>query len=193
MPEQHAFKVVVAGPFASGKSTLIRAISESPVVGTEQPTSGLEAGTKPTTTVGMEYGTYSIVDEEIVVDLSMYGVPGQPRFSFMWDIVAEGMDGLLLLVDAAAPATWPEAVAVGLHFQAKARPPIVIGVNRTHGDDGAMAAVRAATAQLDAHHVTCEVIDPASARDALVSLLLLVLEQLDEPDPEDEMQMLGAT
>src|SRR5690349_7409502 len=103
------FKVVVAGPFASGKTTFISVISDSSVVGTEAPTSGEDASVKATTTVGMEYGTYEVTDGGLHVVLHLYGVPGQSRFEFMWDIVGEGMDGLLVIVDATDPSTWSEA------------------------------------------------------------------------------------
>lgn len=188
---QHEFKVVVAGPFASGKSTLIRAISSSPVVGTEQPTSGAEAATKATTTVGMEYGTYSIVEEDLGIKLHLYGVPGQRRFAFMWDIVADGMDGLVLLVDGSDPTTWSEAVDVGLHLSDLASPPIVVGVNRADAAGTRLAAVQAAMDGLEAVHVPCDVTDGASARAVLVELLLLVMQRMEDTDHMD--QMTGAT
>ena len=178
MSEFHEFKVVVAGPFAAGKTTLIRRISDGVVVGTEQPTTGAEADVKATTTVGMEYGTYTVDDEELSVRLHLYGVPGQKRFSFMWDIVSDGMDGLVLLVDGTRPATWPEAIEVGRHFEALHPTPVVVAVNRA-GDDGALVErVRAATGPLDAAYVACDVTEAASASTVLVELLLQVMDQL---------------
>jgi hypothetical protein len=190
--EQHEFKVVVAGPFASGKSTLIRAISASAVVGTEQPTSGAEAATKATTTVGMEYGTYSIAEPDLTIDLNLYGVPGQTRFSFMWDIVADGMDGLVLLVDATAPATWAEAAEVGRHFQERCDPPMVVGVNRAALDERRVQDVRGALDGLGAAVVGCDVTDHTSARTVLVELLLLVMERLGDGDRLDD-ELTGAS
>ena len=107
----HTFKVVVAGAFGVGKSTLIRAVSDAAVVGTEAPTSGSEATVKATTTVGMEYGTFTVGRGAGAVELRLYGLPGQERFRFMWDIVAVGADGVLLLVDATRPDTWEDAAA----------------------------------------------------------------------------------
>jgi signal recognition particle receptor subunit beta len=177
--EIHDFKVVIAGPFAAGKTTMIAAISDTPVVGTEQPTSGVEAGVKATTTVGMEYGTYTVADGDLVVNLSLYGVPGQERFSFMWDIVAEGLDGLVLLVDATKPETWGDAAAVGRHFARHRGCPLVIGVNRT-ADAALVAEVAQRLALGPAVHLPCDPTDPASAREVLVELLLLVLDALDD-------------
>jgi signal recognition particle receptor subunit beta len=180
--EVHDFKVVVAGPFAAGKTTLIAAISDTPVVGTEQPTSGLEAAVKATTTVGMEYGTYTVADGDLVVNLSLYGVPGQERFSFMWDIVAEGLDGLVLLVDATKPDTWADAAAVGRHFARHRGCPVVVGVNRT--DDATVTADVARRLDLGpVSHLPCDPTDASSARELLVELLLLVLEEFDDEAP----------
>ena len=79
MTTLHEFKVVGAGPFASGKTTLINVISDIPVVGTEVPTTGDEALVKATTTVGMEYSTYATGDDEVEIVLHLYGVPGHRR------------------------------------------------------------------------------------------------------------------
>jgi signal recognition particle receptor subunit beta len=178
--ETFEFKVVVAGPFASGKTTLISAISDSPVVGTEAPTSGGEAAVKATTTVGMEYGTYEVVEAGLHVVLHLYGVPGQSRFEFMWDIVGEGMDGLVVLVDATDPTTWGEAAEVERHFRAAFDPVSVVAANRAVDRPELVAAVRGAIPS--AAHVGCDVTDPRSARDLLVELLLQLLDEL--PDEE---------
>lgn len=176
------FKVVVAGPFAAGKTTLIDAISDVPVVGTEAPTSGSEAGVKPTTTVGMEYGTYRVPGDGLPIDLFLYGVPGQSRFRFMWDIVAEGMDGLILLVDASRPDTWDEAATVARTFLADVDHPLVIAVNRFDGDLDRWSALCAAVGTGDAPVVVVDVFDPRSVREVLVELLLLLLERLPEQE-----------
>jgi signal recognition particle receptor subunit beta len=180
------FKVVVAGPFASGKTTFIQAISDIPVVGTEAPTSGNEAHVKATTTVGMEYGTFTTGGEGLEASLYLYGVPGQQRFEFMWDIVAQGMDGLLVMVDATAPDTWAEAAAVARHLQAHRDPPTVVAVNRA-ADPAIIDEVLAAVALDGAAYVACDVRDRGSAREVLVELLLLLLDRMPEDDELDEL------
>lgn len=181
------FKVVVAGPFASGKSTFIRTISDIPVVGTEAPTSGDEADVKGTTTVGMEYGTFTVEGDDLMVELFLYGVPGQPRFEPMWDVVAEGMDALLLLVDGRAPDTWPEAARVGQHFHRRSQPPTLVAAN--WADRSVVGELRAAVPIDGAEHTWCDATDPASARDTLAGLLGQLLERLagDEPDHGEDL------
>ena len=187
--ETYDFKVVVAGPFAAGKTTFIGAISDIPVVGTEQPTTGEEATVKGTTTVGMEYGSFSFCDGELEANLYVHGVPGQRRFSFMWDIVGEGMDGLVVLVDAEHPETWDEAADVAMHFRMRNDPPVVVAVNRAAHDPTIVDAVRAAIAVPAAAWVGCDVTDPDSAAGVLIELLVAVLETLDPT--EEHMAATG--
>lgn len=186
MADTQEFKVVVAGPFASGKTTLIQAISQTRVVGTEQPTTGSEAAVKDTTTVGMEFGTYAIGDDDLLVTLSLYGVPGQERFAFMWDIVGVGMDGLVLVVDATQPDTWDEARQVVRHFTDRHDRPIVVAVNRAEPGSPAVDLVRDAIPVDGASYLACDVTDVGSARGVLVEVLVMVLDEL-AADPADEL------
>jgi len=172
------FKIVVAGPFAAGKTTLIRAASDSPLVGTEAPTSGDEASVKATTTVGMEYGTLRVGGGNLTAELRLFGVPGQERFSFMWDIVASGMDGFFVLVDAQRPETWPESAKVAETFARLATVPTVVGINH-RGDAIEPELLERITASVPVAHgryVPFNVTKETDARDALVELLLEILE-----------------
>src|SRR3954468_10319812 len=102
-----AVKIVVTGPFAAGKTTLIRTISEITVLSTEK---GLTHATRPRksdTTVAMDFGRITI-DRDLV--LYLFGTPGQDRFDFMWEILGEGMLGYVVLVDAERPDSLDEAV-----------------------------------------------------------------------------------
>ena len=185
-PVAHSFKIVVAGSFAAGKSTLIRAISDTGVVGTEAPTSGPEALVKDTTTVGTEFGTFTLGDPDGTVELLLHGLPGQDRFRFMWDIVSRGADGFVLLVDVEQPETWAEAAAMGAYLVEQVDVPLVIGANRGRTNLDLVGALGAATG-LRAPVVACDVTDPVSARALVVELLVLVLDALpDEPDPDLE-------
>lgn len=182
VPVRFDFKVIVAGAFAVGKTTLIAAISDEKVVGTEVQTSGSEATVKETTTVGMEYGTFAVGGDDVEVELNLFGVPGQQRFSFMWDIVAEGMDALLLLVDAQRPETWAEAQAVGEHFQRQRDVPVVVAINRGDAIAEAVQAVNNGLSLDGATYVTCDPRDAESARAAVIEVLYLLLDQMDDDD-----------
>lgn len=170
------FKVVVAGPFAAGKTTMIAASADGPLVATEAPTSGEEASVKALTTVGMEYGTLRREADAFSVELRLFGVPGQERFSFMWDIVSVGMDGLFLIVDASRPETWATSKAIGDHFMRAANRPVVVGVNEREPQPDILDKVQQAVILDNARYVSFDVTDREQAQDALIELLLGVLE-----------------
>ena len=91
-----AVKVVVTGPFAAGKTTLIRTISEITVLSTERGITDSTRKRKAETTVAMDFGRITI-DRDLV--LYLFGTPGQDRFGFMWDDLVVGALGAVVLVD----------------------------------------------------------------------------------------------
>jgi hypothetical protein len=99
-----AHKILIAGGFGAGKTTLVAAISEVRPLLTEERLSSAGAGLddlrgvvgKTTTTVAMDFGRITI-SERLV--LYLFGVPGQERFWFMWDELAYGALGAVVLAD----------------------------------------------------------------------------------------------
>lgn len=183
--DAQVFKIVVTGPFSAGKTTMISAISEIPVVLTEVPTTdSSEVVVKGTTTVSMDFGKYT-VPGELPVELLMFGTPGQERFRFMWDVLARGSDGNLLVVDGTEPRTWGDAEAIARHFRRVTSAPLVVGANRI--DDPGDPTIEALRSRLaigdDVPIVPCQLIELGSVKTLLLELLVRILEHLDGPRP----------
>ena len=93
-------KIIFAGPVGAGKTTAIGAISETPPVGTDVACTDEVRAMKQTTTVAMDYSYITLEDG---TRIHLYGTPGQDRFDFMWQILARGGIGLVLLINKDHP------------------------------------------------------------------------------------------
>ena len=181
LPERETvvIKFVITGPFAAGKTTLVKTMSEIPVIGTETVVTDHTSSIKNNTTVSMDFGKLTLVDDDLIVELSLFGTPGQQRFNFMWDVLAQGMDGYVVLVDLSRPESFEEAAGIIQHFRGISKAPFVVGANKGTGDDDQLAGLAAALGSGDAPIVICDATDRDSARDMLLALLEAVLFAVD--------------
>ncbi|MDP9100549.1 MAG: ATP/GTP-binding protein [Actinomycetota bacterium] len=177
-----AVKIVVTGPFAAGKTTLIRTISEITVLSTEKDITDSTRSRKAETTVAMDFGRITI-DRDLV--LYLFGTPGQDRFDFMWEILGEGMLGYILLVDTSRPESLEEAVTILAAFRRMARVPFVVALNRAPGHDPAGEATVRSVLGLaeDVPVVPCDATDRESVKGVLLALLYAVVDQIDAAQP----------
>jgi small GTP-binding protein len=118
-------KVLVTGPFGAGKSRLVRSISEIDVVSTERRMTRSGGDGKDTTTVAMDYGRVTLGDT--VVHLT--GTPGQVRFDFMWDILSQETDAVLMVVDSTARGSFDDARELLERF-APLQVPFMVAANK---------------------------------------------------------------
>lgn len=170
-------KVVFTGPMGAGKTTAIRAISDSAALSTDVPISGTEAmAGKTMTTVGLDYGECSIDGQWV---FKLFGTPGQDRFRFMWDILGAGAFGLIVLVDNSRPDPIGDVEfyleAFAHHIPARRT---VVGVGRT--DTHAAPDIDEYCRRLAEKGLHPPVLEVDVRRDADVRLLLSVLVSMAE-------------
>jgi signal recognition particle receptor subunit beta len=179
-----ALKILIAGGFGAGKTTLVSALSEvrplqteevltSAGVGTDD-TSGVEG--KTTTTVAMDFGRITINED---LQVYLFGTPGQDRFWFLWDELAFGALGAVVLADTRRLADCFPSVD---YFEQRGIP-FVVGVNCFDGSRRfSLNSVRhALDLDPDVPLVLCDARDRQSGKGVLVALVEHVAAQRGEP------------
>lgn len=170
-------KMVVTGPFSSGKTAFIQSVSEIDVVATERKISSDNERIKETTTVAMDFGRIT-VDNELV--LYLFGTPGQKRFDFMWEILSEGMLGFIVMVDSSRPETFREARTILETFRAYAPTPYVVTANKQDLTDSWTVDDMRIALRLDSKIklIPCVAKDKESVKTVLLELLYSILEEM---------------
>jgi hypothetical protein len=172
-------KIVVTGPFNSGKTELIRSVSEIDVVSTEKKVTSDAERVKESTTVAMDFGRIT-VDDDLV--LFLFGTPGQKRFDFMWEILSEGMLGFIVMIDSTRPETFREARSILETFRAYAPTPYIVAANKQDLPDAwELDDIRLAL-RLDPKIkiLACTAKKKSSVKTVLLELLYSILEEMDK-------------
>lgn len=172
-------KIVVTGPFNSGKTELIRSVSEIDVVSTEKKITAEAERVKESTTVAMDFGRITVDDDLI---LFLFGTPGQKRFDFMWEILSEGMLGFIVMVDSTRPETFKEARSILETFHAYAPTPYIVAANKQDmADAWEVEDIRLALRLGPAVKILpCIAKKKSSVKTVLLELLYAILDEVEE-------------
>ena len=175
-----SIKIVVAGGFGVGKTTLVNTVSEIPPLRTEEVLTEASVGVddmvagKETTTVALDFGRITI---NARVVLYLFGTPGQNRFWFMWDELAHGALGAIVLVDTRRlDSSFPS-----IDFFERRGIPFIVAVNEFDGSwPHTTEEVRLA---LDIDRgipiIPCDARDRESAKRVLVELVQHTMRRLE--------------
>jgi small GTP-binding protein len=163
-------KVVVTGPFNSGKTQFIKTLSEIDVVSTEKKVTIADlAAIKSETTVAMDFGKVTRGDDKIYI----FGTPGQQQLQIMWEVLTENMLGFIVIVDSTDGRRFKEAKEIIKFFSDILEEPFVVAANKQ--DKEGAVSLDNLKKDLDLSDDTtilpCNATDKASAENVLNALI----------------------
>lgn len=182
--ETRAVKVMIAGGFGTGKTTMVGAISDIDPLTTEETLTEASAGVddlvgvadKDQTTVSLDFGRVRL-NERLM--LYLFGTPGQERFWFLWNGLCKGALGAVVLVDTRRLSTSFKAIEEMERLEV----PFVVALNVFPGArDYPLEEVREA---LDIGETTpivrCDARDREASRTVLINLIQHLMDRTRRP------------
>ena len=172
------YKIIVTGPVGVGKTTSINTLCDGNAVLTEAKATDAVALIKTHTTVALDYGVFPFGQDCV---LHVYGTPGQERFSYMWDVLAQGSLGIVLLLCVKSQMLLNELNFFLQAFADKLETiPLVVGL--THAESTETVDVSKVKSIIDQHGLqgTPVAFVDTKNKQELAKLLLLLVSNIRE-------------
>ncbi|HEY3504004.1 MAG TPA: ATP/GTP-binding protein [Actinocatenispora sp.] len=176
----YAIKILIAGGFGAGKTTMVGSVSEIEPLRTEEVITAESVGIddlagveeKTTTTVAMDFGRITLNDGLV---LYLFGTPGQDRFWFMWDELSLGAVGAVVLADTRRLADCFPSID---YFEQRGTP-FIVAVNCFDGAKEYKPEDVRIALDLDDHVpvLLCDARRRESSKDVLINLVEYVLQR----------------
>ncbi|MDQ6991475.1 MAG: ATP/GTP-binding protein [Mariprofundaceae bacterium] len=182
MAQKDIAKILVTGPFAAGKTTLIRFVSSEQLLSKDVKATDALSRFKAMTTVGLDFGILHVDDN---LDVHLFGTPGQSRFNFMWKVLSRGALGTIFLIDSSSQRAIDEGKKMYKYYRGKSDDPIVIGATHRDKEDARdLDALADELGAQDANMIPC---DPRNKEDSKM-LVLALLEEVMRDEADDELE-----
>lgn len=137
-------KLAFSGELGSGKTQMISTLSDIRPLETDVESS-VDIG-KKFTTVGIDYGRISLSED---VALGLYGVPGQKRYAFLWELVNKSLWGLVILIRYGESPNYENIIDLLHYFNPKKyKTPCIVGV--THAENASVEVLQALNVEVQA-------------------------------------------
>ncbi|MEZ4812849.1 MAG: ATP/GTP-binding protein [Caldisericia bacterium] len=177
---EERYKILITGPFSSGKTTFIQTLSDTEFVSTEEILSNGSSDGKKYTTVGIDFGKIIISDD---LSIYLFGTPGQERFDFIWEDQINGSIAIMIMVDRSDFSSVMGAKNFVKFYTSRTNVPIIIVANKS---DLPSVISMEGMKQFFEPIVDCKIVEcvgknKASAKDALYTVFFQVI--LNEPVP----------
>ena len=168
-----SIKILVAGHFGAGKTTFVKTASSNTALTTEKRVfHPSERQEKSTTTTAMDFSNIRLDKQNI----SIFAIPGQKRFEFMWKILAKNTRGYIFLFDSTNPKRWSETLEQFEMFMEAQPAPYVFVANKQ--DLPEARSVKEIRETLSVSSSVKFLPCVATDRDTVLNILMILLEEI---------------
>ncbi len=168
-------KILITGPFNSGKSTLIEFVSDEQHTSNDVETTDELAQFKALTTVSLDFGVLHVDD---TLDVHLFGTPGQARFNFMWQTLSKGALGTVFLIDSSNQRAIDEAKQMYQFYRETSTMPIIIAATKQDLSSAqSLASIATTLGVAEESILSCNPCLKDDSKKVIIALLELIIKE----------------